>query len=495
MTEYFILKPKNLDLKQRVDKYKPDFDFNVDLAYFFINGIIEKTQYEFDQKKQKTDWNDFEHNFDVKKHFIRRHSQINQTYNPDYKKYIQFLIEDFSNDGRILWGSPYSVGKSYGYQLSPYYFNCELEIYKITDKNLLNRIAKNQKPAKIDNAVKKKYIFLINYFDKKRLKITEPENAMNDLFSQFKETKNLQKYISKTNELVNMMNCKFTLYHKKQTDGRIHTAITNFPKKIRKYLRYDNEILGEVDLSSSIPFIIYYILDCVINNRVEQLGEQISNNHLLQYMLRNQSVTLDIKEVERFGQLIMNNQLYDILKDDFLNIHLFDTSLKPDEYLTINFQKLFNRPFDGDLDDLKKFAKKRILSMLFAKPHHFINEQAIFQKHFPTIHLFLKRYKQSRCKELKGKGQHKKLSYLGFQIESNFMLNHIARDFNNEYKRKKIIISLHDCCITQKKDVPLLEDFIRNKFIELIGYSPNLKVEYWEEHDNNVFEIEVRVSA
>ena len=495
MTEYYILKPKKLDLKQRVEKYNPDFDFNIDFAYFFISGIIEQTQYSFDEKKQKINWNEFEENQNIKNNFISRHSQINQRYNQNYKKHIQFLMEDFTNDGRILWGEPYRVGKSFGYQLPKFYFNDELEIYKITDNNLLNRIQKHQKPSRIDNAVRKKYNFLINYFDKDRLKIIEPENAMKDLFTEFKETKNTKKYISNATEIINMMNNKFPFYHNKYSDGRIHTAITNFPKKIRKYLRYDNEILGEVDLSSSIPFIIYYILNRVISNRLEELNGQISNNYLLQFMLGKQSVTLDSKELKYFGQLIMDNKLYETLMYEFLDIHLFDTSLKPDEYLLENFQKEFNRPFDGDLEDLKKFAKKRILSMLFAKPNQFINEQAIFQKHFPTIHLYLKKYKQSYCKELKGKGQHKKLSYLGFQIESDFMLNHIARDFNNEYKRKKIIISLHDCLITQKKDVKILHDFMRNKFMELIGYSPNLKVEYWEELKTELFEIEIKKSA
>ena len=495
MTEYYILKPKKLDLKQRVEKYKPNFDFNIDCAYFFISGIIEETQYSFDEKKQKINWNEFEENCNIKKHFIPRYSPINKKYNPDYKKHIEFLMEDYTNDGRILWGEPYRVGKSFGYQLPKFYFNGELEIYKITDKNLLNRITKHQKPSRIDNAVRKKYNFLVNYFDKDRLKIIEPESAMEDLFAKFKETKNTKKYLSNATELINMMNNKFPFYHKKYSDGRIHTAITNFPKKIRKYLRYDNEILGEVDLSSSIPFIIYYILDRVVNNSVEELCGRINNKYLLHFMLGKQVVAIDSKELKRFGQLIMNNKLYETLMYDFLDIHLLDANLKPDEYLQVNFQKLFDRPFDGDLDDLKKFAKKRILSMLFAKPHHFINEQAIFQKYFPTIHLYLKQYKQSRCKELVGIGQHKKLSYLGFQIESDFMLNHIARDFNNEYKRKKIIISLHDCLITQKKDVPLLHDFMRNKFIELIGYSPNLKIEYWEEPNNNVIEVEIKKSA
>lgn len=489
MNEYYILKPKKLDLRQRVAKHKPDFDFNLDFTYYFISGIIEKTQYTFKEKEQKTNWIDFDKNFDIKDHFISRYSPINQLYNQEYKKHIQFLMEDFTNDGRILWGSPYCVGKSFGYQLSPFYFNDELEVYKVTDKGLLSKIAKHQKPPQIDNAVRKKYNFFISYFDKDRLKIIEPEKAIKKLFEDYKQTKNKQKYLSRATELVDMMNGKFPLYHKKNTDGRIHTAMTNFPKNIRKNIRYDNEILGEVDLSSSIPFMIYYILDRVVNNRVAELSGRINSEYLLHYMLGKQTVKLDIKEIERFGQLIKHNKLYETLMSDFLNIHLFDTSLKPDEYLLVNFQKLFDRPFDGFEDDLKMFAKKRILSMLFAKPHHFINEQAIFQKYFPTIHLFLKKYKQSYCKELVGIGQHKKLSYLGFQIESDFMLNHIARDFNNEYKRKKIIISLHDCLITQKKDVPLLHDFMRNKFIELIGYAPNLKVEYWEENKNDTFDI------
>lgn len=495
MTEYYILKPKKLDLKERVKKYKPDFDFNIDFAYFFISGIIQKTQYSFDEKEQKINWNKFEENLNIKKYFIPRHSQISQKYNQNYKKHIQFLMEDFDNDGRILWGEPYRVGKSFGYQLPKFYFNDELEIYKITDKNLLNRIAKHQKPSRIDNAVRKKYNFLINYFDKNRLKIIEPEKAIKDLFTEFQQTKNTKKYLSNAAEIINMMNTEFPLYHNKHSDGRIHTAITNFPKKIRKYLRYDNEILGEVDLSSSIPFVIYYILDRVINNKVEELSERVSSSYLLQFMLGKQAVTLDFKELEHFGQLIMNNKLYETLMYDFLDIHKFDTTLKPDEFLKVNFQKVFDRSFDGDLDDLKKFAKKRILAMLFAKTTQYIHEQAVFQKHFPTIHLFLKRYKQSYCKELKGKGQHKKLSYLGFQIESDFMLNHIARDFNKRYKRKKIIISLHDCLITKKDDVDLLHDFMQKKFNELLGYSPNLKIEYWEESCYEVSNVEVNKIA
>lgn len=279
------------------------------------------------------------------------------------------------------------------------------------------------------------------------------------------------------------MNGKFNFHCEPKTDGRLYTAITNFPSILRPFLRYDQKILGEVDLSSSVPFFLYCILKSVLENKIEEIQSRKVNSNLFTYMLGKTVVTLDITEVEHFGKIIKENKLYDTLMDEFLDIHLFDTSLKPDEYLLVNFEEIFKRPFDGDVDDLRKFAKMRILSMFFARPDAFIHEQAIFQKHFQTIHLYLKKYKQHKLKGINNIDQHKKLAHLGFQLESDLMLNHIARDFNNLYKREKIIMSLHDCLITTKENVPLLESFMRDKFIEQLGFAPNLKVKYWEEEE------------
>ena len=473
MKEYFVLKPKNLNLTKLVTENKPDFKFNIDFAYFFISGIIEATQYELNEKEV---WNP-----SVESCFINRDSQILQKYNQHYNKHVKYLTSNLASDDRILWKKNYTIGKCYGYQLAPHFFRDELEIYKITDKRLLKKIMESQTLSKIDNKVKKRYNFIINYLDKDKMKIVQEEKALEELYNDSKRKQSRQKYLSGATSIVNIMNGKYYISHNSATDGRIHTTITNTPKILRKYIRYEGEILAEVDLSSSIPFFLYYIMERAVTNRGDELSRRVSNNNLIRFMLGKATKTLDIIEINYFGELIMKNQLYEALMYDFLEVHQFDPTLKPDEYFLINFKKDFGRNFDGDLADLKKFAKKRILAMLFAETQHYIFEQAIFQKYFPTIHLFLKKYKRSIYKKLIGKGQHKKISYLGFQIESDLMLNHIARNFNNKFKRKKIILTIHDCLITKKKDVEILYDFMKETFLEQIGYSPNLKIEYWEE--------------
>lgn len=176
MKEYFILKPKKLKLEELVAKYNPDFKFNFDFAYFFIHGIIIKTQYLF--KDKSICWDLLESTFYKQNDFISRKSDISQYYNQNYKKHVEFLIQNFQNDGRVLWGRRYSEGVSYGYQLAPYYFNTELEIYKITDTSLLKKIQKKELDPKIDNFVRKEYNFFIKYFDKKRLIVQDSTKAM-----------------------------------------------------------------------------------------------------------------------------------------------------------------------------------------------------------------------------------------------------------------------------------------------------------------------------
>lgn len=465
MEQYYILKPKKLDLTVRIEKYKPDFKVNIDFLYFFISGIIEQTQYQLGEQKKKIDWNLFENSFDVKKYFIPRHSKILQRYCQDYKRHIQLLLHDSDENGRVLWGQQYVVGeRSFSYQLSPYLFYGEMELYKITNKNLLGRINKHNKSPRIDNQVRAKYNFLIQYFDKNRLTMINSEKAMLELDDKFKETKNYHKYLSNTTKVKQFLNGEFPLYNKKHTDGRVHTLITQFPRKIRKYLRYDNEILGEVDLSASIPFIIYYILDKVQKGIATDISGYINNKYLIShYMLGKNARTLCPKEIAHFGELIIKNKLYEHFVNDFKFIC-------------------------AEGEDLNKFCKKRILSMLFARTDQYKNEQFIFQKYFPTIHQFLKGYKKSYMEELKGKGQYKKLSYLGFQIESYFMLHLIARGFNNFYKRKKIILTLHDALITKISDINILRSYMEEVFKYEMGFVPNLKIKYWAD-ENKVFEI------
>ena len=41
LMKYYILKPKNLKLDERLEKFHPDFNFNIDYAYLVIHDIIK----------------------------------------------------------------------------------------------------------------------------------------------------------------------------------------------------------------------------------------------------------------------------------------------------------------------------------------------------------------------------------------------------------------------------------------------------------------------
>jgi hypothetical protein len=187
-------------------------------------------------------------------------------------------------------------------------------------------------------------------------------------------------------------------------------------------------------------------------------------------MLGKNSVTLDEKEIERFFELVKNGTLYEYLADGFNTIHHFNTKLKPDEYFQNEIFKLLNRKFDGDIDDMIKVVKTNILAMLNSNPKHFVNEKAVFQYYFPTIHNFILKLKIK---------DHKFFSYMTLQTESYFMLNVIAYRLNKEFWRTIPILTLHDCIITTDDNVDFVKTFMEKIFQQELGFTPNMKTKIY----------------
>ncbi|QQM25637.1 hypothetical protein [Elizabethkingia sp. M8] len=459
MNEYYVLVPKSLNLDRRLSIFPPDFNFNKEYCYYFISQLVINLQY------QKTSEKDLK---TVVKKFVSMCSTINQNIFRDYNKYLEYLYKDFTGEGRLLWRNNYKKGKCYSYRLPDYYWgNGELELIPIFNQSLLKNIKKHHIP-KVQRSVKQNYNFVIGYFDTKRFQLDE-ESALNELYLQYQQTRDYQKYLSNAVKVMNFKNGYFSFIHHPETDGRLHTAITQFPKICRKYLKYDNEKLAEVDLSSSIPFFLSYLLS---NNLTPtNLTSVINSKDIIShYMLVESSAKPTGKEIQRFKDLVLKNELYSYFSDDFVNLPNFE----------ISFKNEFNIPFDGDTDDLRKYSKKRFLSMLFAKPTDYKNEQTVFKKYFPTINELIIKFKRKKFRDFKKSEWHKKLSYLVFQLESHFMLNIIAREINNKYKRKIPLFTLHDCIVVKESHLEIVYNQMKEIFVREIGYAPNLTKKIWE---------------
>ncbi|AQX07906.1 hypothetical protein [Elizabethkingia ursingii] len=461
MKEYYVLAPKSLNLDQRLSKFPPSFEFNKDYCYYFISGLIRELQY-FDTY-EKTCIST------VVRHYVSMCATINQSMFRNSKDHVDYLYKDFPGEGRLLWRKNYEKGKCYSYALPEYFWgDGELELIPIKEQSLIKKIQKINSPT-LHNTVKKRFSFTIGYFDIDRFEL-DTESALNELYKDYLETNNYKKYLSNAIKIIDFKNGEFPFYHNPKTDGRLHTAITSFPKICRKHLKYDGENLVEIDLSSSIPFFLSTILYSPYSTTPMNLSAIVNCGDILyHYMLVESLAKPAIREIAHFRELVLRNRLYEHFMDDFMHLPSFE----------LNFERSFNRSFDGDEDDLRKYSKNRFLSMLFASPTYYQEEQLVFYKHFPTLHDFIKRFKKIKFRDFPKRDWHKKLSYLTFQLESHFMLNTIAREINNIHRRTIPLFTLHDCLIVKESHLETVYNQMQEIFTREIGYAPNMTKKMW----------------
>lgn len=104
----------------------------------------------------------------------------------------------------------------------------------------------------------------------KRLSI-DTESASASLNLSFNADINYFKYIKNCQLIVNLNNGDLNFNRKEFSDDRLHFAFNKFPSVLRKHLRYDGQSLGEVDISSSVPFFMYYsFLSIVDINKINR---------------------------------------------------------------------------------------------------------------------------------------------------------------------------------------------------------------------------------
>ena len=392
-------------------------------------------------------------------------SEILKGHPYSYRNHLRYLCENFSGIGNVLWRSDYSKGKCYSYKIAPYYFSDEISFYEITDKRLTNFILK-ELDIKSNNDFKKQYNFLGKYFNAERLKI-DLRSCNEVLVTNYRLDSNRSKYLINAINAIQIANGEFNLRLSKN-DGRVHTQITNLSKSFRPFLSYDGKKLGEVDISASVPSFLYYILLNWSNTEDSHLSNVINPSKLYyrHYMFLKTLVELDNSELSLFGEKIKSGEFYDCFIEGMHSVHSFDERLHKDEYYLKNVERICNRPFDGDIEDLKAVIKNRFLSMLNAQPANYLNEEAEFNMHFPSILNWIKNFK---------KINHRYFSHLLLQTESYFMLDIVARKLNNDLKGKVPVFTLHDCIITTEENLEFVESFMKNTLTEALGFTPKMK--------------------
>lgn len=231
------------------------------------------------------------------------------------------------------------------------------------------------------------------------------------------------------------------------TDNRFHSLFTRTPKDLRQFIKYDNEELIGYDLKSSQLFFLSVILKSIIEDDVD-LREQIGfvifyDGSYLQSEI--ESLSLNIKEVNDFIDIVLNHDIYDWFSDKIdCNFDEFENKYYV-EYLSKGKVK---KEYYKTKRELSKKAFMIILNTGVDCKNVFYKA---FNSCFPNVSRIIKTIKKV-CP------MHKILQ----QVESFVLLDCVANDI---YEHNIPLLTIHDCFYTNTTNGEKLKELM-SKYIK-----------------------------
>ena len=264
-------------------------------------------------------------------------------------------------------------------------------------------------------------------------------------------------------------------YKKSSTNWRYNSTITNNPKIFKKYLKYNNESLVQVDLKCSQVYLLSSILKYDFFK---------SNNELSFYQIMN--------------SLISNKLIEDI--KSYLFSPLMFAHFEKRKYLGINetvirdhheFQKFRDAPFQDDFyaylfelehgvpptDSERKSIKKDIMYVLFQsnrKHRELLEGVRLLEKFYPYVNQFI-----LKIMDRIGK---RNFSLLLQRVESYLILDCVVPEFHRRCPAAPIF-TIHDCIITKEKHKLELTNVMFEVLYKKTGIKPGLSVEKLDPSD------------
>ena len=298
--------------------------------------------------------------------------------------------------------------------------------------------------------------------------------------------------------------------------GRFHSFLTRLKKELRRALTYKGKKLVSIDVVNSQPFLMVGLLDPMVftNNTVfskvfrynptlvrnislyfkneeqsrSMSGEQItyeqSNN------THNQSIFISytIEEVNKDNKI---KEVVEILNSTTMIVNYLSQVFENQDvvkYISWVTSGCFYERFGEELDayklipkdcsDPRKMAKEITLTILFGKNDSKKKvKKAVraFRKIFPTVFEITEMVKFGDSADR----THSTLACTLQSFEADTILKHCCGTLAAEYPELPIF-TIHDSITTIVGNEHIVKEMMINKFKNMIGYVPKLKVEHWD---------------
>lgn len=512
MSKRIVYLPVNLNLAEILTENPPSFKYKLDDFKYLISLIYEKHPSNDPLNIMEEGVDDF-----VFYDWIFLHSAFLQQKIRDYNKLLDYLEkqEIIESDHQFI-----PKEKAKGYRFMPKYRT-------FAKREFIDKFV-NPKQPKIDPQDQKYFPKKLNYLNKWfQEKLMIDYKAASDEIELVKSTLNdtkikiVQKTTSYMINLDRINEKEFFITHD-LTGWRLHTNLTNFAKIFRKYITYDGVRMVSVDFSNSNMFFFNRLLfpdfwDDSINpdnNRI-----RLSHLNRKDLILEKVNHHLKLKQDKKY----INQP--DVLFEDS-HIKLIKNLLKkiakksdPVESIRVNsYSHSFQKAIADDPKEIDRlvllpelpfpqvFAQFYMESLIgsiynklkmeflleFDDSHELFNEfkvsvlaffnasnrsiyyrpiRKIFVKRFPEVFHLLKLIKRNN---------HKRIAHLLQRMESTVVLYHCVKDFVS-INGNVPIYTIHDCIVVPENYVDFLEKTIDSTCTRLLGFSPHLKREPWDE--------------
>lgn len=510
--------PKNLDIEKLLIENPPNFKVNKNKLLYILGLPFEIASYDHDKYSDDG--------------FIPINAKkLQEVGIRDFPKYRDWLLAN------KIWESnmQYIVGKharSYRFT-STYQVSLKEEISK--NESFIKRISKKQQ--EINNTIKKypqlfkwmegleinklealKYIDLVFEIDSKKKKVKK-NKPFNEIIPKCNVKGKKKNKDSIKNPLlrhqfsfvgINKLFYKQIDFKQDTAVERLHTNLTNIKSELRQFITYKGELLVNIDIKNSQPFISTLLLNAAfwlealgnsaktVNFNIKSTDEAAKSKFIIEETMINpkflQNLTISNETSFNINSLTPNNKI--ALLSNFnssssypcSNIMLADLIETIDNEDVILFIKLceegtfyeyLEEQFKQIPDSLKlniktrKELKEVIFTVLFTS-NKFIGQKRalpkkIFKGIFPNVYKIFAMTKKKAKKILPKTLQN---------LESKMVLDRITRRISRE-KPDLPIFTIHDSITTTVGNEEYVKKVMEEEIIKAIGIKPCLSMDYW----------------
>lgn len=461
--------PSGINLESKLKGNQPAFKrkVKIDVFYFILDQITKGV------------WLT---NIEDNRGIIEIHSNKLQSFNHDYKEYVEYLLAN----NIIVTDNHYIIGsKSKGYYFVNLKPNLEepLEEILVTDTLIKDKLVSQFYWEFITKHETKHYGHLTKWFNEE-LKI-DYKSALKKLDKVFCKARQPKVYSKEEIEEESIKKFKNLIainnIHKQSffcsvdyNIGRFHSNLSTLNKKLRPFITYKGKNLVNIDVRNSQPLLSTAILKNEFWTR-EHSGMNIyrfpsalnllSGSPVDSYAVKSFSLDhleeLDV--VFRNAETVIMSVTFLLEKhsDSFSEWILSAESGK-------FYESIFKKIHPGETFR-KNEVKVAMLKFFFSENKHTSKDKKLIMDAFPEVTKVFERLKQK---------DHVTLSHILQRLESTLMIEFVSRRIASD-KPNLPFFTIHDSIATFEEEVEYVTKVIEEAFDSLLGIRVELGVEKW----------------